>query len=144
MAGYWGTHEDFNRHEKITTSSDRSFGFVFAAFFGLMATASWWGGGRNWPWWLSAAAVMLGIALARPVWLAPLNALWTKLGLLLFKFVSPVALGLVYVTTIVPIGFFLRATRRDLLRLKLDREAESYWIRREPPGPAPDTMQNQF
>jgi hypothetical protein len=46
--------------------------------------------------------------------------------------------------TIVPIGLILRATGKDPLRLKFDRDAKSYWIPRDPPGPAPDSMPHQF
>ena len=53
-------------------------------------------------------------------------------------------LGLIYLTTIVPIGLLMRATGRDLLSLKFDRQAKSYWVVREPPGPEPATMIQQF
>ena len=33
---------------------------------------------------------------------------------------------------------------KDLLRLKRDPAASSYWIPREPPGPPPETMRNQY
>ena len=33
---------------------------------------------------------------------------------------------------------------KDFLRLKLDRNAKSYWIDRSPPGPPPQSMKNQF
>ena len=49
--------------------------------------------------------------LVAPARLAPLNRAWTALGLLLFKVVNPVVLGLIYLTTIVPIGLFMRAER---------------------------------
>jgi hypothetical protein len=58
--------------------------------------------------------------------------------------VSPVAMGLVFVTTVVPIGLVMRALGKDPLRLRRDSDAASYWIPRDPPGPAPDTMKNQF
>jgi hypothetical protein len=38
----------------------------------------------------------------------------------------------------------MRAIGKDLLRLKQEPEAESYWIVRAPPGPAPETMKDQF
>jgi hypothetical protein len=38
----------------------------------------------------------------------------------------------------------MRLLGRDLLSLKLDRQAQSYWVVREPPGPAPETMIRQF
>jgi hypothetical protein len=33
---------------------------------------------------------------------------------------------------------------KDLLRLKREPGADSYWIVRQPPGPAPETMKDQF
>jgi hypothetical protein len=33
---------------------------------------------------------------------------------------------------------------KDPLRLRLDRDAVTYWIERNPPGPPPDTMPRQF
>jgi hypothetical protein len=58
--------------------------------------------------------------------------------------VNPVVLGLIYLSTIVPIGLLMRLRGRDLLSLKFDRQAASYWMVREPPGPAPETMIRQF
>jgi hypothetical protein len=137
-------HEDFDRHETIKPGSNRNFGLVFAAVFAVLAVLSWRAGGHHWPWWLGAAAVVLAIAMIGPALLAPLNVLWNKFGLLLFRFVSPVALALIFVTTIVPIGFYWRMMGRDPLRLKREPRADSYWIMRQPPGPAPQTMTDQF
>jgi hypothetical protein len=33
---------------------------------------------------------------------------------------------------------------RDPLHLKWDRDANTYWQFRQPPGPRPDSMTNQF
>ncbi len=40
--------------------------------------------------------------------------------------------------TILPTGLVMRAMGKDLLRLKRDPDADSYWIVRQPPGPAPE------
>ena len=64
--------------------------------------------------------------------------------LVLYKVVNPIAMGLVFYTTVVPIGLALRACGKDPLRLRRDPQAASYWIAREPPGPEPDTMKQQF
>jgi hypothetical protein len=85
-----------------------------------------------------------GAALLRPGVLAPLNRLWMRFGLLLAKVVNPLVLGLLFFVTILPIGLIMRALGKDLLRLKLDRSARSYWIAREPPGPPPPSMRNQY
>lgn len=144
MSGRPAFHEDYSRAEHVETSSDRSFGLTFAAVFGLLAAWKWWTVSWFWPWSLGIAVVFGAIGLVAPSILAPLNRLWTKLGLLLFKFVSPVMMGLLFITTIVPIGLLMRAFGKDPLRLALDKKASSYWIVRTPPGPPPAGMKNQF
>jgi hypothetical protein len=66
-----------------------------------------------------------------------------KLGLLLHRIVNPMVMGLLFYGTIWPTGLVMRMRGRDLLRLKRDPSAASYWIARVP-GPAPETMKDQF
>jgi len=84
------------------------------------------------------------VALIKPTLLTGLNKLWIKLGLLLGKVVSPIALGILFYIIITPIGLLIRINGKDPLRLKFDPNAKSYWIPREPPGPPPDSFKNQF
>ncbi len=88
--------------------------------------------------------MLVAFALLRPDALDALNRAWMKLGLLLFKIVNPIVMGLIFFTTILPVGLIMRARGHDPLRLKRDPAASSYWIERQPPGPAPETMINQF
>ena len=76
--------------------------------------------------------------------LAPLNRLWTRFGILLAKIVNPVVMAGVFFIAVTPIGLLMRLAGKDLLRLRYDSTAETYWIMRTPPGPPPDTMKNQF
>jgi hypothetical protein len=144
-------HEDFSRQEQISGSSDRGFGLTVGGI--LVGIAAVRAGLHLWddaaPGWLEGVLAGIGLllvvaGLAAPARLAPLNRAWTGLGLLLFKVVNPVVLGVIYLTTIVPIGLLLRLTGRNPLHLKFDRQATSYWAVREPPGPAPETMTQQF
>ena len=70
--------------------------------------------------------------------------LWLKFGLLLHKIVNPVIMALLFYGTVLPTGLIARAMGKDLLRLKREPDAESYWIVRTPAGPAPETMKDQF
>jgi hypothetical protein len=138
-------HEDFSRSETVSPGSDRSFGFVMAAALFLLAVLRGWHGGRV--WLLTAgglATLFLAVALLRPAALNRLNRAWLKFGLLLHHVVNPVVMGLVFYSTVLPTGLVMRAMGKDLLRSKLEPEAESYWIVRRPPGPAPTTMTDQF
>jgi hypothetical protein len=141
------THEDFRRSEQVKGSSDRGFGLAVGGILLLIAAVRVWLHEGYGAIELALGAVglcLVVLALVRAQSLAGLNRGWTKLGLLLFKVVNPVVLGLIYLTTIVPIGLIMRACGHDPLRLKRDPQASTYWVRREPPGPAPETMINQF
>jgi Saxitoxin biosynthesis operon protein SxtJ len=137
-------HEDLARDDDVVGGSDRGFGLTIAGVCGLIGAVRLALGHDHADWWLGAAAIALALALLRPAALAPLNRVWLRLGLLLYKVVSPVAMGVVFITTVVPIGLLMRALGKDPLRLRRDSHAASYWIQRDPPGPAPDTMKNQF
>jgi hypothetical protein len=137
-------HEDLSRDEETVGASDRGFGLTLAGVCGLVGTVRLALDHDHAAWWLGAAAVALVFAMFWPAALAPLNRVWLRLGLVLYKVVNPVAMGLVFFTTVVPTGLIMRALGKDPLRLKRDPGAASYWIARDPPGPAPDTMKNQF
>ena len=131
-------HEDFGRKEEVKGASDRGFGLtvggILLAIAAVRAGLHLWDGAA--PGWSEGVLAGIGLVLvvfglAAPARLAPLNRAWTRLGL-------------IYLTTIVPIGLFMRLLGRDLLSLKFDRQAASYWVVREPPGPAPETMIHQF
>ena len=144
MGARRGTHEDFARDEAVAGSSDRGFGIVFTVVF--LAVGLWpLTGGNGLRWWsLALAAAFLAAALLRPTLLAPLNRLWTRFGLLLHKLVNPLVMGLMFFAVITPMGVVMRRLGKDPMRLRRDAAVESYWIAREPPGPAPDSMKNQF
>jgi hypothetical protein len=86
----------------------------------------------------------LAAALLYPAALNPLNRAWLKFGLLLHKVVNPIVMGLLFYGTVLPTGLVFRALGKDILRLRRQPEADSYWIVRQPPGPAPETMKDQF
>jgi len=137
------THESFDRDEAAQPGSDRTFGLVMAGALALLSLVNGWHLGRVWPWTLATAVLFVIAALLWPSSLRPLNRLWMKLGLLLHRIVNPIVMGLLFYGTIWPTGLVMRMRGRDLLRLKRDPSAASYWIARAP-GPAPETMKDQF
>ena len=138
------THEVFSRDETIVTGSDRTFGLVISAALVLVTLVNAWHSGRAWPWTGGAAALLLAAALLRPSILHPLHLMWLRFGLLLHSVVNPVVMALVFYGTVFPTGLVMRMLGKDMLRLKWQPDADSYWIPRQPPGPSPETMKDQF
>jgi len=136
-------HEGLRSYE-VKGGSDRSFGFVMAAALELVGL---WPRvhGRPIRWW----AVAAGMAFFAAAWMAPrilkpLNRVWTLIGALLNRVVSPVVSAVVFYVAVTPVGILIRRMGKDPLRLAWNREAGSYWILREPPGPEPASMARQF
>lgn len=137
-------HELLIREGEIKGSSDRSFGGVFTVVFLIIGFWPMVSGGTPRSWALAIAGVFLALAIIRPSVLAPLNRLWMKFGLLLHKITNPIIMGLVFFLAVTPTAMVMKVLGKDPLRRKIDKGATSYWIDREPPGPEPETMKNQF
>ncbi len=162
-------HEVFSRQEPLQVSSDRSFGLVFGSVFLILAVLEYFS--RLPPFlkfsipvgdcpflsshpelashalslvFVAASLVFLLFALVLPKALAPLNWVWTGFGQLLHKIVSPVILGVLFLAVFTPVGVVMRVFGGDPLRLRFDPQAQSYWIERTPPGPAPESLKDQF
>ena len=138
------THEVFSRDEETLTGSDRWFGIVIALALTAVTLPNIWHSGRLWPWTGGTAALFLAAGLLRPSVLHPLNRAWLRFGLLLHRIVNPIAMALLFYGTVLPTGLVMRARGKDLLRLKWQPGLDSYWIVRQPPGPSPETMRDQF
>lgn len=129
---------------KLSVSSNRSFGLVFAGFFAAVALWPAIRHGEAVRWWaLGVGAIFAGLALFRDDALAPLNRLWFRLGLALHAIMSPAIMGLLFFGAVLPIALVLRAFGKDILRLRHSDEP-TYWILREPPGPPRNSMKQQF
>jgi hypothetical protein len=131
-------------HRKVVASSDRSFGLVFAGFFALVAVLPLLHGGAVRWWALGVAAAFAAVAYLAPRLLRPLNKVWFAFGMLLHHVVNPVVMAVLFYGAVMPMGLVARALGKDLLRLKREPEAASYWIPRDQPAPAPKSMSKQF
>jgi hypothetical protein len=138
------THESFARAADVRIASERSFGIVFCVVFlviGLWPLVR--SDGPRW-WSLAVAAAFLAAAFLLPKALAPLNRSWARFGLLLHRITNPIVMGLVFFLAVTPTALMMKLLGKDPLRRRIDPAAKTYWIERTPPGPAPDSMRNQF
>jgi len=125
-------HEIYERPEIEQIGSNLSFGIVMAAAFGIVAGMNLWHDGVWWPLFGGIAGLFLIAALLFPVALTVPNRLWFKLGMMLHHIINLIIMGLIFYVTILLTGLVFRALGKDILRLKREPEADSYWIRRPP------------
>ena len=126
--------------------TERRFGTLFILVFAALGLY-----GHFYKGWdakvvvgLFTASLIVALAtLFAPRLLAPFNTAWFQLGQLMGKIVSPIVLGAIFFLMLTPIGLITRLFGRDELRLKR-KSVASYWVDRDPPGPAGDTFKNQF
>jgi hypothetical protein len=131
-------------HADIKVGSARSFAIVFCLAFAVIGLLPLIGGDPMRIWALAVSAVFLFFTFFYTEVLQPLNVLWFRLGMLLSRIVNPLIMFLIYAVAIVPFGIAARVFGKDLLKLKMDPNVKSYWVDREPPGPAPESIKQQF
>ncbi len=85
--------------------------------------------------WAAAAACGV-LAAAAPPALRPLYIGLTLAGLPIGWVVSHVVLAAVFYLVLTPIGLVMRLMGRDPLQRRRKDEADTYWVRREPPADA--------
>lgn len=139
------THEAFILRDKIKPSSNRVFGFLFFSVFIVIAVWPWIFGDRDVRIWAMAVALCIfTITFTKPSLLGPASSVWLHFGRILHGIISPIIMGLIYFLTVTPTGLIFRFLRKDILNLEWDPDAKTYWITRDPAGPDPDSMSNQF
>lgn len=124
--------------------SNRKFGLTFSGLFFFLGLAGWFVFGKFVLWPLLSGAILLIISIVLPQILGLPNKIWMKFGDLLHRLVSPIILGIMFFLLITPLGLLMKALGKRPIPLQFDRDIESYWIARTPPGPTPDSMRNQF
>ena len=106
----------------------RQFGLMFAgivaALFGLVLPFLFGFRYVLWPW--VVAGVFVTPALVYPRALGPFYQIWMRFGVIMNIIMSRLILGTVFLLTVVPTGLIFRLRKKDILDLKLDREAKSY------------------
>lgn len=139
-----GLHENLESRTTDGPGSERGFAVVFTVVFVLVGFWPLLSGGPVRTWALLIAAAFLLAGFAVPGILAPLNRLWFRFGMALGRIVSPIVMGIIFFGTVMPTGLLMRLFRKDVLRLRFDPAAQSYWIPRDPPGPSAESLKQQF
>lgn len=123
----------------------RQFASLWLVVFSAIAFWQGWKHGRTeLAIAIGVAAVVVGVAgLIRPASVRPIFVGWVVLAFPIGWIVSNLLMALVYFGMFVPLGFLLRLTGRDPLRLAFKPVAASYW-RVRPPAPRASRYFRQY
>ena len=132
---------EISRHVSTEQSSEKSFGVVFSIVFLIVALYPLINSEGLRIWALVVSIIFFLLAFLAPKILVLPNKLWFKFGLLIGSIVAPIVMAFVYFVTVLPTGLIMRLLGKDLLKQKLDKNAKSYWFKRDEPM---GSMKNQF
>ena len=112
-------------------SSNKSFGILFFIVFFLIGIWPLFNAEvlRVWP--IPIALIFLVLGITNSKILTPINLIWIKFGELLGKIIAPIVMALIYFIILTPISLLLRLIKKDILKIKILKKTDSYWIKRE-------------
>jgi len=115
---------------------------AFWAIAGLMLGVrfGWWN--VVIPIWLLVAGIS-AVGLLRPQLMRPLFVAWMCAAFPIGWLVSHLLLAAVFYLVLTPLGLLSRVLGRDKLKMRFDRNATTYWVRRGSP-PSTDRYFRQF
>jgi hypothetical protein len=131
------------KHIKSTPQQLRKFGLLISGVILVIAGYNYFFGNPALVY-LANIAIILGIgALAYPHPLKPIYWVWMAIAVVLGWIMSRVILIVLFYLVLTPIGLIGRISGKRFLKLDFDREASSYWERREAQSD-PKTCEKQF
>ncbi len=111
----------------------RSFAVVMALALAVIAAVIYWKG--NHPeraaWFLAISVLFLGTGLTVPQVLKPAHKIWMGLAFFMGWVMSRLILSALFYLIVSPIGLIMRLFSKDFLDVRIDRQAASYWSKRE-------------
>jgi len=123
----------------------RKFGLLVGGVLAVLGILFLVRGRAHYPYFLAPGAALIVLGLMLPGILKQIYIAWMALAIVLGFIVSHAILTLFFFLVITPIGLTARLFGKDFLRLRLQRQAPTYWLPRERRGPkTPADYERQF
>ncbi|MFH1798492.1 MAG: SxtJ family membrane protein [Candidatus Omnitrophota bacterium] len=133
------------KNGKIENKDLRQFGIVLGvilAIFGGIHLIKGHAAARV--WFFSGSVAILLCAVFMPRFLKPVYICFTKIAKIIGWVNTRIILILVYYLILTPIGIVLRMIGKDPLTRKIDKNAETYWIKPQKTIPSRESLEKQF
>jgi len=95
-------------------------------------------------WFFGFAGLVLILSFFAPIILKPLYKVTRTVGDAIGWVNTRILLGIIFYIVFAPIGIMLRLIRKDLLDKRLDKDAKSYWNKKDNGVFAKEQYERQF
>ncbi len=121
----------------------KNFGLIWAVIFLVVGLLPLFKGSdsRNWAFIVALIFILISLFYPNLYQQSRFYPLWIKFGNYMGKINSKIIIFILFYLVFLPIGIILKLLRKDLLRKKLDKSLNSYFIDRTI---QPNNMKNQF
>ena len=95
-------------------------------------------------WFFGFAGLVIILSFFAPIILKPIYKVLTTVGHAIGWVNTRILLGIIFYIIFAPIGIILRLIRKDLLDERLDKDAKSYWNKKDNGVFAKEQYERQF
>lgn len=130
---------------KITEKDLRQFGLALGAVLFVFGLIHFLKARVNiFSWFWGTAFVSVALAVLWPAILRPVYFVFVKVAYAIGWVNTRIILILIYYLLVTPIGLVMRLFGKDPLSRGIDRNAESYWAKKELVTATRETLEKQF
>ncbi len=116
---------------KETKKDLRKFGLTVGIVLVILALLLFWFNKPTYHYFGGIGLFLVLSAFLFPVILRPLNKIWMTLAIILGWVMTRVILTILFYLVLTPVGFMAKLFRKDFLDLGFNKNADTYWIKRE-------------
>lgn len=122
----------------------RKFGVTIGIFFIFIAVILFWKQ-NDFAYYLLGGGLFFSLlSVTITFLLRPVYIIWMSIAVILGFFMTRLILTLFFSLIITPVGLAIKLLGKDLLKEKVDSEADTYWLKREKKVFDIKSLENQY
>lgn len=129
---------------KTATSDLRKFGITMGVVLGILGGLLLWRGKGYYFYFFILSLTFLVLGLVLPRWLKIVYKIWMSLTVIIGWVMTRVILTVLFYFVVTPISLLMRLFGRNLLDIRFESSAPSYWIPRKIPKFDKTNYEKQF
>jgi hypothetical protein len=109
----------------------RNFGLTIGVACSVFGLLFWLRGKSYFVYFLFCSLPFLFFGILFPIVLKPIQKVWMAFSILLGWIITRIILFILYYFILTPISLIARLFGKDFLKLKINKDAKSYWLKKK-------------